>query len=189
MSEKPQITKDPITGVETTGHVWDDTLQEFNNPLPTWWLWAFYGTIIFSIVYFILYPSWPTGLVDKGFLKGTKTLTFKSDSLKDGKRIIAGGKEVTTHWNTRALLAVEMQTDPNELKRQKMVKKVAAMSIKDVAQDANTASFVRAYGKGIFGDYCAACHQAGGQGVIGHYPNLVDDVPMALSTNCSAEAE
>jgi cytochrome c oxidase cbb3-type subunit 3 len=175
MSEKPQITKDPITGVETTGHVWDDTLQEFNNPLPTWWLWAFYGTIIFSIVYFILYPSWPTGLVDKGFLKGTKTLTFKSDSLKDGKRIIAGGKEVTTHWNTRALLAVEMQTDPNELKRQKMVKKVAAMSIKDVAQDANTASFVRAYGKGIFGDYCAACHQAGGQGVIGHYPNLVDD--------------
>jgi len=174
---KHVVTKDPITGVETTGHVWDDTLQEFNNPLPRWWLWAYYGTIIFSIVYWIMYPSWPIGskIVEAGYFKGVNTITFKSDSLKDGKRIIAGGKDVTTHWNTRALLAHEMQNDPNELKRQEMVKLVAATPFTDIAKDTDKSSFVRAYGKGIFGDYCAGCHQSGGQGVIGHYPNLVDD--------------
>jgi len=172
---KHSVTKDPITGVETTGHVWDDTLQEFNNPLPAWWLWAFYGTIIFSIVYWVLYPSWPTGLAERGFLKGVSTVSFKSDLLKDGQKIVAGGKEVTVHWNTRALLAQEMQNDPNELKRQEMVKAVAATPLADVIKDPGKSAFVLAYGKGIFGDYCAACHQSGGQGVIGNFPNLVDD--------------
>jgi len=178
MSDKKHtITKDPITGVETTGHVWDDTLQEFNNPLPAWWLWAFYGTIIFSIIYWILYPSWPTSpkIAERGFLKGISTVTFKSDLLKDGQKIVAGGKEVTVHWNTRALLAQEMQNDPNEQKRQKMVKAVAATPLEEVIKDPGKSAFVLAYGKGIFGDYCAACHQAGGQGVIGNFPNLVDD--------------
>ncbi len=165
MSEKHKVTKDPLTGAETTGHVWDDDIQEFNNPLPTWWLWAFYLTIIFALVYWFLYPSWPTGLLDKGFIPGTKTITFNSDS----------GEEVTAHWTTRARLAHEMQNDPNELKRQKMVKKIAAMSYDDVAKDQNNSAFVLAYGKGTFGDYCAGCHQTGGQGVIGHYPNIIDD--------------
>lgn len=160
-----KVVKDPITGVETTGHVWDDTLQEFNNPLPRWWLWAFYGTIIFSIVYWVMYPSWPTGLAERGFIEGTKTLTFKSDA----------GEEVTTNWNMRALLAVEMQNDPNELKRQEMVKTISATSFDQIAGDPEKSDFVMAYGKGIFGDFCAACHQTGGQGVIGFYPNLVDD--------------
>jgi len=41
--------------VETTGHVWDGDLRENNNPLPGWWMKLFYGTIIFSIVYMLLY--------------------------------------------------------------------------------------------------------------------------------------
>jgi len=44
-------------GGETTGHTWDGNLQEYNNPLPRWWLWMFYGTIAFSIVYLVLYPG------------------------------------------------------------------------------------------------------------------------------------
>lgn len=40
-----------------TGHVWDENLEELNNPLPRWWLWMFYITIVFSIVYLILYPG------------------------------------------------------------------------------------------------------------------------------------
>ena len=40
----------------TTGHSWDD-LEEFNNPLPRWWMWLFYITIVFSFVYLILYPG------------------------------------------------------------------------------------------------------------------------------------
>ncbi|MEB8432135.1 c-type cytochrome [Cocleimonas sp. KMM 6892] len=186
-SEQHKITKDPITGAETTGHVWDDDLQEFNNPLPRWWLWAFYGTIIFTIVYWVIYPSWPTGLAKDGYIPGTSTLTFKSDKIEDGKRTIAAGPEVTTHWNTRALLAVQMQTDPNELKRQEMVKKVAATPLDTVAKDPQQSAFVLAYGKGIFGDYCAACHQAGGQGVIGHYPNIIDDAWLWGSDSADIE--
>lgn len=42
---------------ETTGHVWDETLQEYNNPLPRWWMWLFYLTVVFALVYAVLYPA------------------------------------------------------------------------------------------------------------------------------------
>ena len=42
---------------DVTGHVWDDDLKELNNPLPRWWLWLFYITIIFSLIYLALYPG------------------------------------------------------------------------------------------------------------------------------------
>jgi len=42
---------------DVTGHVWDENLQEYNNPLPRWWLWLFYLTIIFSFLYLALYPG------------------------------------------------------------------------------------------------------------------------------------
>ena len=42
---------------DVTGHKWDETLEEYNNPLPRWWLWLFHITLIFSIVYLILYPG------------------------------------------------------------------------------------------------------------------------------------
>jgi cytochrome c oxidase cbb3-type subunit 3 len=42
---------------ETTGHTWDGDLTERNNPLPAWWIWMFYLTIVFSIVYLALYPG------------------------------------------------------------------------------------------------------------------------------------
>jgi cytochrome c oxidase cbb3-type subunit 3 len=155
--------RDPITGVETTGHVWDDTLQEFNNPLPRWWLWAFYGALVFSIVYWILYPSWPIG---KSYLKGVgNNITYTTDA----------GKEVTTHWNTRALLRVDMESGDAAMAQKAQLKKVAAASYGDIAKDPEMQAFVQSFGKGIFGDYCAACHQVGGVGVIGEYPNLSDD--------------
>jgi cytochrome c oxidase cbb3-type subunit III len=43
--------------VETMGHVWDADLEEFNNPLPKWWMWLFYLTIVFSLIYLVLYPG------------------------------------------------------------------------------------------------------------------------------------
>jgi cytochrome c oxidase cbb3-type subunit 3 len=42
---------------EVTGHVWDQTLSEYNNPLPRWWLWMFYITLIFAVGYLALYPG------------------------------------------------------------------------------------------------------------------------------------
>jgi cytochrome c oxidase cbb3-type subunit 3 len=42
---------------ETTGHVWDGDLAEYNNPLPRWWMWLFYATIVFGLAYLVLYPG------------------------------------------------------------------------------------------------------------------------------------
>lgn len=42
---------------QTTGHVWDETLQEMNNPLPRWWLWLFILTMVFAVFYYIAYPG------------------------------------------------------------------------------------------------------------------------------------
>ena len=47
----------PGEQVETTGHVWDGDLTEFNNPLPRWWMWLFWITIVFSFAYLVLYPG------------------------------------------------------------------------------------------------------------------------------------
>jgi len=43
--------------VETTGHAWDEDLFEYNNPLPRWWIWMFYITIVFGLLYLFLYPG------------------------------------------------------------------------------------------------------------------------------------
>jgi len=42
---------------EVTGHVWDETLAEYSNPLPNWWRWMFYITVVFAFVYLALYPG------------------------------------------------------------------------------------------------------------------------------------
>lgn len=48
----------PAAGkVDTTGHVWDESLEEYNNALPKWWSWLFYLTVVFSLVYAVLYPT------------------------------------------------------------------------------------------------------------------------------------
>jgi cytochrome c oxidase cbb3-type subunit III len=47
----------PAPGAKTTGHVWDEDLAEYNNPLPGWWRWLFYLTIIFALLYLVLYPG------------------------------------------------------------------------------------------------------------------------------------
>jgi cytochrome c oxidase cbb3-type subunit 3 len=49
--------KDAGQGIGTTGHVWDGDLAEYNNPLPRWWMWLFYITIVFALVYLVLYPG------------------------------------------------------------------------------------------------------------------------------------
>jgi cytochrome c oxidase cbb3-type subunit 3 len=56
--------------VGTTGHQWDEDLAEYNNPLPKWWMWLFWITIIFGLVYLALYPGLGTF---KGVLGWTST--------------------------------------------------------------------------------------------------------------------
>ena len=54
-----EVERDPVTGTETTGHVWDG-IKELNTPLPKWWLYVLYATIVWSIGYWVIYPAWPT---------------------------------------------------------------------------------------------------------------------------------
>lgn len=70
---------DPIAGVETTGHEWDG-IRELDNPLPRWWLWVFYATIVFSIGYVVLYPSIPLG---KTYFKGLLGYSQRVDIAKE----------------------------------------------------------------------------------------------------------
>ncbi len=53
-----KIEKDGLTGRDTTGHEWDG-LKELNTPLPKWWLWTFYATIVFAAAWVVIYPSLP----------------------------------------------------------------------------------------------------------------------------------
>lgn len=49
--------KAKVNAGQTTGHVWDETLEEYSNPLPNWWRWMFYLTVVFALVYLALYPG------------------------------------------------------------------------------------------------------------------------------------
>jgi cytochrome c oxidase cbb3-type subunit III len=64
-------------GAETTGHVWDGDLEEFNNPLPRWWLIGFYLSIVFAIGYLVLYPGFGAF---KGLLGWTETGQWREQS-------------------------------------------------------------------------------------------------------------
>src|SRR3990170_5433608 len=57
MAQHPDV--DTVTGTATTGHEWDG-IKELNTPLPRWWLWIFYATIVWSVGYWVVYPAWPT---------------------------------------------------------------------------------------------------------------------------------
>lgn len=147
--------------VQTTGHAWDGDIQEFNNPLPNWWVWGFYATIVFAIIYWVLYPAWPIG---RDYTKGV---------MNDIEYTTAEGKEVKTHWNTRALYEKDLQQAREA--QQKYLDELAASSIEDIAKDEAKSNFAYSMAKVLFADNCAACHQPGGAGVIGSYPNLADD--------------
>jgi cytochrome c oxidase cbb3-type subunit 3 len=161
------MSQDQHKTPNTTGHVWDGDLQEFDNPVPRWWVWCFYLTAIFTGIYWLLYPAWPVGDSYTKGIPGLNSITYTATTA-DGKQV-----EKTTHWNMRSKFIAEM----NELEhaQKQWFDKVAAMPFEQVAQDADLMQFVNSAGKTLFSDNCAPCHQPGGQGKIGFSPNLADD--------------
>src|SRR3712207_2721726 len=144
MAHETHEQVDAVTGVTTTGHTWDD-IQELNNPLPRWWLWTFYVTIVWSVLYAIAYPAIPmVSTYTKGVLG----------------------------WQSRE--AVEVDLAALKQQRSGMTAKLAARSLDEIKQDPDMFAFARAQGKASFGDNCAPCHGAGGAGDKGA-PNLNDD--------------
>ena len=146
--------------VQTTGHAWDGDLQEYNNPLPVWWVYTFYVTVVFALVYWTIYPSWPFG---KGWIGGLSNITY----------VNSAGETKTHSWNTRALFLESMNKAAAAQKP--YFDKVASMSYAQIAKDPDMSGFILSSGKALFSDNCAPCHQAGGQGVVGFFPNLTDD--------------
>jgi cytochrome c oxidase cbb3-type subunit 3 len=136
---------DAQSGTETTGHEWDG-IKELNTPLPRWWLWVFYATVIWSVGYWVLYPAWPTLT---GYTQGVLNQSQRDDVAK-------------------AVQALKAQ-------RAELGQKLAAASLEQIEADPNLLQFAREAGKSAFGDNCATCHGSGAQGFKG-YPNLNDDV-------------
>ena len=140
--QKPHI--DAATGTATTGHEWDG-LTELNTPLPRWWLWVFYATIVWSIGYWIVYPSWP---------------------------LVSSYSKGVFGWQSRD--AIEVDLAGLKTLRGPMTEKLAAASLADISGDPSLLEFARAQGRTAFADNCAPCHGAGGAGGKG-YANLNDD--------------
>ena len=140
--EKKQV--DELTGTATTGHEWDG-LRELNTPLPRWWLWTFYATIIWAIGYWVVYPAWP---------------------------LISSSTQGVLGWHSRSAVVTDLNA--LEKSRGPMVAKLAATPVADIVKDPQLLDFARAQGRVAFADNCAPCHGAGGGGAKG-YPNLDDD--------------
>lgn len=136
---------DSVTGVETTGHVWDGDLKELNKPLPRWWLYVLYASIVWAIGYWIVYPAWP--LVDT-YTKGMIGYSQRNEVAKE----IAASKESQARF-------VEM---------------IAARTPAEIEKDPDLMEFVLRGGAAQFSNNCAPCHGRGAQGFKG-YPNLNDD--------------
>jgi cytochrome c oxidase cbb3-type subunit III len=139
-----KIEKDAVTGRETTGHEWDG-IKELNTPLPKWWLYVMYATILWSVIWWFLYPSWPGLTGHFGGLLGA------NQRLELDARMAAAG-------------AAQAQ----------YVQRIAEASLEDIAGDPQLASFAFAGGAAAFANNCAPCHGLGGAGQ-GFYPSLADD--------------
>jgi cytochrome c oxidase cbb3-type subunit III len=144
MADKDKPAVDPLTGIATTGHEWDG-LTELNQPLPRWWLWIFYATIIWSVGYWVVYPAWPLVTSFTGGVFG---------------------------WHSRAAVVAEMEALTES--RGPMVAQLTETSLADIANNPALFDFTLAYGRVAFKENCAPCHGAGGGGAAG-YPNLIDD--------------
>ena len=140
MAKQPHKKQD----VETTGHEWDG-IQEFNNPLPRWWLWVFYACIAWGVWYSVAYPAWP----------GLKTAT-------------AG----YLGFSTRAQVAENISEFEEKLAP--MNDKLASVELASIADDSELRGYAVSAGAAVFKTWCAQCHGSGAAGAKG-YPNLLDD--------------
>jgi cytochrome c oxidase cbb3-type subunit 3 len=142
MTDNPRI--DPATGAEIKSHEWDG-IQELDVPLPRWWLWTFYATIIFSIGYVVAYPSIP--LIDRataGVLRWTSTGALESEQ--------------------RAADAARADT----------LRELAATPVEQLAAKPQLMRAAIEGGRAAFKVNCVQCHGSGAAGSTG-YPNLNDD--------------
>ncbi len=142
MAQTPE--KDAVTGVDTTGHEWDG-IKELNMPLPRWWLWTLYATVLWALAYWIAMPAWPlVSDYTRGLLGYSQRASVAAD--------IA---------NARQAQAAYLQ-------------RIEAVEPDAIRQDPELLTFATAGGRSAFAVNCSQCHGTGAAGSPG-YPNLNDD--------------
>lgn len=129
--------KHEVSGVTTTGHVWDDDLADLTNQPPKWWVLGMIASVLFCVVYFIYYPSFPVSGTSV-FAKGI------------------GG------WTA----IKEMEADKGEVDavRGKFEARLKGMTPAAILADGELTEYAIRSGKVLFGDNCAACHGTNGVG-------------------------
>lgn len=138
------IEKDDVSGTPTTGHEWDG-IKELNTPLPRWWLYTFYATVIWGLAYTVVYPAWP---------------------------MLTSATPGVLGWSSRAALDQQMSAAREAQKVN--LDKIAAMSVDDILKEPQLLAFAQAGGAAAFKVNCVQCHGSGAAGFVG-YPNLNDD--------------
>ncbi len=132
--------------VAKTGHSWDG-IEEYDNPMPRWWLWTFYVTIAWAVVYMFLYPAWP---------------------------MVTRATQGILGYDTRSAVSADIQrfNDSNQLWFDRLVES----DLEEIRADHNLQSFAVNAGGSIFRAQCSQCHGAGAAGVqASGFPSLLDD--------------
>jgi len=139
-----QVETDEATGTQTTGHEWDG-IKELNTPLPRWWLWTFFASILWAIGYWIVMPAWP---------------------------LVSGYTAGVLGYASRATVAERL--DAARAAQSKFVERIAAASLEEIRKDPELLEFALAGGRSAFAVNCSQCHGRGAAGSRG-YANLNDD--------------
>jgi cytochrome c oxidase cbb3-type subunit 3 len=144
MSSNNKKEIDEVTGTDTTGHTWDG-IKELNNPLPRWWLWCFYITIIWGVGYSIAYPAWP---MISGATTGLLGYSTRGEVAQDIARFEETNAEISAQ--------------------------LASADLNTLLENEELARFATSAGGAVFRNNCSQCHGSGAAGALG-YPNLLDD--------------
>jgi cytochrome c oxidase cbb3-type subunit 3 len=136
---------DELTRIETTGHEWDG-IKELDTPMPRWWLWTLYATIVWGVIYVILFPAWP---------------------------MVSGATPGLLGYSSRATVAAEVAAarDANA----GLDARLNEVELAAIFDDPELLRYAVAGGGAVFRNHCGQCHGAGGQGALGGFPNLLDD--------------
>jgi len=138
--------KDEATNTEFVGHEWDG-IEELDTPMPRWWLWTFYATIVWGLAYTVFYPAWP---------------------------MINQATAGVLEWTSRGQLAEELSAA--ELERADVRAQIAATPLERLPDDSVLLAQAVAGGRAAYQVNCIQCHGSGAAGSqeLG-YPNLSDD--------------
>lgn len=139
-----QKNKKSLESYGTTGHNWDG-VSEYNVPAPRWWLIVWIICIIWAVIYWFFYPTWPT---------------------------LSGNTKGSLNWTKFSELSGEQKKI--EEKKIVYLEQMSKKSLEEIRQDEKLMQFALNTGKSAFRENCSACHGQGAQGYKG-YPNLNDD--------------